>query len=476
MSDFHFSDENQDSSKPSKPAQPEPKSPSFEGAETLPQAPSPFHLDDEDAPKTDAQAKAGAKPLGGAPKPRPQVKPAISSLSPEQEAAKQRAAATAATLANSEPVDAFSAFLAQFGSYFRKVFDALETPAAWLLRVSIPLGVLCLAYILAATFMGGTKVPTNPKFPELVKNLALAATGLKWCLVAAATSALILGYDDRKWGAIVAFLGGVFHFLLPLGAKILVGNNAAGATVGEQLRATGFLLLVIGLVKATGDLLAFLFELPNKIKARYAQVGAGRAIEEKQKRIARDANMFSPCWNLPFCREAIRKMCPAFLARQTCWKFGRGCYCDEEMIARIVRNEPIEAVKAPTRMSKTKPPCGRCYIYLEHQTYKFRMLSPLALPASVALMFFAWPVYATVFGAVFSRFDSLWSSLSFSATNLTPDAIKASQRGLDEASRYAASPETTALWAQNMIGVVLGFVLLIYISKFIEWAIFKAKL
>jgi hypothetical protein len=68
------------------------------------------------------------------------------------------------------------------------------------------------------------------------------------------------------------------------------------------------------------------------------------------------------------------------------------------------------------------------------------------------------------------------TSLSFASINLTPDAIKATDAGTAEAAKYATDPEVAAMWAQNIVGVMLGFILLIYVSKFIEWVVYKAKL
>ena len=119
------------------------------------------------------------------------------------------------------------------------------------------------------------------------------------------------------------------------------------------------------------------------------------------------------------CREVIRKQCPAYLAKKRCWKFGRGCYCDEEMISRIIRGESLDVIKAPTRMSREgKPPCGRCYIYIEHQSHKFRMLSPLALPATLAGIFFGWPYYLQAFKVLDKAMDAVWKSLNFNPANL----------------------------------------------------------
>jgi hypothetical protein len=365
------------------------------------------------------------------------------------------------------------------GETVRQIFAGMEPVATWVLRLACAVGALALAYIVMAYFGGAFKnLAHNPNRVVIIKNLAMCAKGLSYSLIAAYVMCLILGYEDNRLGAIGAAIGIALHFgAVPL-MKIVGGQTGLAMQMSVAFRSAGFTILVIGLIRASIDLLIWLVTLPEKVKAR-ANVGFARPAEAKQQAIAREANMFSPCWKLPFCREVIRKQCPAFLAKKTCWKFGRGCYCDEEMIGRIIRGESLEVIKAPTRMTRSgKPPCGRCYIFLEHQTHKFRMLSPLALPATVLGMFLAWPFYVTLFKLFNKSLDSLWKGLSFNPQAMTPDMLKQTSQGASPytANPYATSPEQTAQIAMYMLAALLGFFLLVYISKGIEWAIYKAKL
>ena len=142
------------------------------------------------------------------------------------------------------------------------------------------------------------------------------------------------------------------------------------------------------------------------------------------------------------------------------------------MISRIIRGESLEVIKAPTRLSRQgKPPCGRCYIYLEHQTMKFRTLSWLAIPATIGTMFAIWPTYTKMFGLLEKSMDKVWAGLStVNVKNLAPDAIKTTETTVSQLSSH-----DVATVAQYLFGFILGFMLLIWISRFMEWAIFKAK-
>ncbi len=385
-------------------------------------------------------------------------------------------AASLSDIGEGAPQDNFSRGIWDFGQKIRGVLDALEGPASWVLRVACVVGITALAYILAATFFGGAGQEANPKMAELTKNLDLASRALVYSLLAASVATLLLGYEDNRLGIIVVVVGLLCHFGVPIGIKSAIGNTPATGVIAAHLRQGGYFLVIIGLVKGVADTAIWLWNLPDRMKAQHANIGVSNQAEAKQRIIAREANMMSPCWKLPFCRESIRKQCPAFLAKTTCWKFGRGCYCDTEMISRIVRGESLDVIKAPTQQSRQgKPPCGRCYIYLEHQTYKFRMISPLVLPVTVLATWLIWPIYVRFFKIGNKAFDSIWNSLSFNAANLTSGSLKSSQEAIDATSKLGNSPESIAYIAQNMFGVLLGFMLLIYISKFIEWAIYKAK-
>jgi hypothetical protein len=296
--------------------------------------------------------------------------------------------------------------------------ETLDPIAGWVFRITLALAGASFAYLLYAIVVGhiGQTAPS----PSAANAVRSATAVLHLSLIFLAISGVWLSLDMSYLGLglILAGLG------LHLGAPWLlgtVGKTQLLGTIANTLRTTGFVIAVIGMLKQGYDVVQWAIDLPNRMKQR-ADVGVARQAEPAQRKIAREANMMSPCWKLPFCRETIRKQCPAFLAKKTCWKFGRGCYCDEEMIGRIIRGEALEVIKAPTRLSRQgKPPCGRCHIYLEHQAFKFKVLSPLAFPATIVLMYFIWPLYSSIFMAFTT--SKMWDALSFDKNAITPDAI-----------------------------------------------------
>jgi hypothetical protein len=499
MPDFKFSDEDAPITPQGTPSTP----PAVPEPESLPEKPSEFGFFEGEKPAP--PPKPAATPIPGPPIPKI-APPTVNNPTPAQSAPKAPARpGVPANAARPTPVppsialpqeapavrpiasardqegapqDDFSFKIWSIGQNIKRGMDALETPLSWLLRVAIVIGVTALAYMIAGTFLGKAgNLEGNPNALALTRNLNVSAQAFMISLLVVAVSSILIGYEDNRLGFAVGIIGVLCHFIVPIALKKLVGDSAATAAMAVHFRHYGYFLVMIGLVKGVFDVAAWLWALPEKIKAKHANVGVANQAEAKQRIIARESNMFSPCWKLPFCRESIRKACPAFLAKKTCWKFGRGCYCDSEMISRIVRGESLDVIKAPTKQSTSgKPPCGRCYIYLEHQTYKFRMLSPLALPATVFLTWIAWPFYAKAFQVFNKGLDSVWDTLSFNSARLTPEALETSKESVKAIAETGARAEDVMLITQNMLGVVFGFLLLIYVSKFIEWAIFKAKL
>ncbi len=388
----------------------------------------------------------------------------------------------AASIAQSAtPSDDFSSSIQEYGAYVSRALDAGSDFFTWVARIAVLVVGASAATLLAGVFFGhAADIAQNPKGADLIHFLILATKAFTLGTFALAASMLLLSYEDNRLGATVAGIGLLFHFAVPLGVRALLGDaNPLFLPMSGQFFNVGKWLLIIGGLKALVDVAQWLWNLPAQIKAKQTlggAVGFGNPVESKQQKVARQANMMSPCWKLPFCREPIRVLCPAFLAKQTCWKFGRGCYCDTEMVGRIVRNEPLEVIKAKdTTQSQQKPPCGRCYIYLEHQTHKFRMISPLVLPGTVVAMLAIWPLYNRLFLQFTSGYTKLFAAFSFSTNGVTPDAIKASADAQNQLAATQMSPDQIAQVSSYMIGGLLGFVLLIYMSKFVEWVIFKAK-
>ncbi len=345
--------------------------------------------------------------------------------------------------------------------------NKIEPVSQWMFRIGLFFGLASLAFLLYTLIVG--KIGQTPPPAAMLGTIKLAVTAFKISTLVLALSLVLLAFDALIISLGMAALGVLLYFGAPWLFSNHIGVTTAALVVMDGLRAVGTTLTILGLFKVALDLIQWIMQLPERMKQQ-ASVGVARKAEASQQRVARDANVFSPCWKLPFCRETIRKQCPAFLAKQTCWKFGRGCYCDEEMISRIIRGESLDVIKAPTRLSKSgKPPCSRCHIYLEHQGHKFRALSPLTLPLTALLMWVIWPFWTKLFSEVMGA--KIWDMLSFNPQKLAPKVLAST-----EVPTGGLPPEQVMHYATIIFGVLLGFFVMIYVAKFIEWFVYKAKL
>ncbi|MEO6906365.1 MAG: hypothetical protein ABI210_00610 [Abditibacteriaceae bacterium] len=360
-------------------------------------------------------------------------------------------------------------------SGWQKLLEFLQPIAMWLVRVSIMFAAASSVFLIL-NFFHGNLSSNSPlaNSGDFLHSVSLASLTLEVSAVTLACCLMLLWLDATAVALSILAIGLMLHFGTPLLLFNEIGRTEATGIITLPLRQAGLVMIVLGLVKYAVDVVFWISTLPERMQAR-ADIGVAQKAEPAQRRVAQNANAFSPCWKLPFCREVIRKQCPAYLARKTCWKFGRGCYCDEEMISRIIRGESLTTIKAPTRMSrKGKPPCGRCYIYLEHQSHKFRLFSPLTVPVTVIAVYFLWPFYTKLFTGFSSYLDKFWDLISFNPHNLATGVLKADSPQ-DYKNLTAMNPEQVTHVALIIFGVLLGFMLLIYISKFIEWVIYTAK-
>ncbi|MBI3911838.1 MAG: hypothetical protein HY320_13025, partial [Armatimonadetes bacterium] len=195
---------------------------------------------------------------------------------------------------------------------------------------------------------------------------------------------------------------------------------------------------------------------------------AGRPALEKRDRF------FGPCWNLPFCRDTVKRRCPILHSRQPCWRKGRGCYCDNEIVitlsgerlagsrptaAGFIKPQEIQPRKVLDARTKRQQ-CLGCPIYLYHQDHKYRVLAPL-----VVLGVIAFVAYNK------ARLDALY-----------PEVVRGLGRALSGLSYSPANRTGVPAWAEDLaqttgvewLLLVVGTVLLIaYLVHAVEWILYK---
>jgi hypothetical protein len=339
--------------------------------------------------------------------------------------------------------------------------------------------LLSTAWLLFGLFSGQlVRVPVESQ-QQALSAARLTANAFQLSAIAFFLSLLLLTWESKD-AAMIHVVGAVLcYFLMPL-VMAMVGMDAGNIyrLLTTTFTTTGLIVGTMALVRYVVALFEYFIAL-FKGEARLPW-GAKGEVGFPDKAPVRDRlnhkpSVLSPCWELPFCREAIRKICPAFLARKKCWKFGKGCYCDQDMITKIITGEvgertatarafareTIGATTGADKPQRGKPPCGKCYIYLYHQQLKHRLVSPLIVPLTIALVVVLKPTFDQMYDTAAQYSAAFWAAVSFTKT------------------QAASTPASSGLFDNALQGFALflfGFFLLIWLTKTLEFCIYKLKL
>jgi hypothetical protein len=180
-----------------------------------------------------------------------------------------------------------------------------------------------------------------------------------------------------------------------------------------------------------------------------------------------------PCWSLPFCRDTEKQLCPIRHSKKPCWRKGRGCYCDQNVILTLSGGNQYAASRGstgylssaaatmarPKSLSEKRAQCLQCPVYLHHQSHKYKVLAPGSLLLIVGLLGYYWNTLMAMY----------------------PEAIRAMGRSVSVFS-FGAKAGTVPAWANDMAAnsaimwlviavVVMGLVS--YLLHGVEWALYK---
>jgi len=372
--------------------------------------------------------------------------------------------------------------------FLERVKAAIDTVLVLFLRVALVVLLLSLAYLLYGLLSGAIPrldVPgafTDQDRLRILRNVQTFGALCFFSLAVLTFCTVVLRPDDQD----VLFLLGIGTAVVWLGFPALIGYLLRSYLAAHN-EATRYLLamfvnggrvmallLCIPVVRGIGRWLRqhpWLRALPEP--------KAATRIPSAQLPPGREPTIFSPCWHLPYCREFLLRVCPAYQARKKCWKLGRGCYCDQSMIDLLVKgvktargrsaqaylrqeiSDRLQVAKSRTQ----KAPCGRCFIYLEHQRLKHKFISPWLYPLTALLMWALYPYAAKGYYLVAEGGRKAWAYLSF--TSSVQQAVQ------------AAEQSTSSLlgrdYAPLVFTVILGFFVLILLLRLTETVIFKWK-
>ncbi|MCC7491361.1 MAG: hypothetical protein IT204_03395 [Fimbriimonadaceae bacterium] len=360
------------------------------------------------------------------------------------------------------------------------VQSIVETVLDWITWAALALGCLGLIYILSGVIGGGMLRLAPADVARIAVGVGKITNLVMYCAVIVSFLAMARSQEHKaEVGFGVVVVGVFFWFgLAPLIAYCI------SVKAGHSSRVTDILIANLGLA-GRAMLLALVWPVLQWLwrqlravplrKKQDAEVDNFKLRREapKKARPLTKPHFLSPCWHLPYCRDYLVEMCPAFRARKRCWKYGGGCFCDSSMIQAMLtgvssgprggqqawmRSE-LEARNTIYNQRGTKPPCRRCFIYMEHEKLKYEMMHPLAYPGAAAIMYFGYePLIKPGFAWFQESATQLWQQLAFQAVTEAPKEVP----GLE--------------FATIMFTVLAGGFLLLGLLRLCELWCFKWKL
>ncbi|MCX8052177.1 MAG: hypothetical protein N3B12_00065 [Armatimonadetes bacterium] len=283
------------------------------------------------------------------------------------------------------------------------------------MKTGLASAVSGLVFLLVIVWGGHISVATKVGAHEkayLEQGVALATRMLVIGALVAVISLVIRFPREAILGQALLLAGVSLYFGVPLAfgwtiEPSAVSGNATFTSIVRAIRSAGGILLLPGLTLVLRDAILRIW-----IGLSVRRVLARRQAEkDEQLRKRRLPKLLAHCWDMEFCRDFVRKVCPAWEARKSCWRIKRGCYCEERTILLAMTAEGrnneygqgfIKALgldkpaKSQLSQKLKRERCRRCAIYAEHQRQKYQVLSPVVFPAILL------PLYA-FYGPISSR-------------------------------------------------------------------------
>jgi len=344
------------------------------------------------------------------------------------------------------------------------------TWAATVFKFAVILFIASTAYILYGVYGGHLSHAVDAR---ILSNLQLMGQVMAASGTIGAICLVILTHEEIAFSVVIALVGVGYLLGLPLMVAGQVSSQAAqaGQIITRWSSATGQAILVIVGIRVLMEIARFIQEAPTRRARLEEREGVERPKAAKAKRVP--WYRLARCWEMPFCHEAIKEMCPAYKARKSCWRIGQGCNCDPYLIEALLRKgagkevSPQDATYMRTDLAEGRKTssqrtreCRNCPIFIEHQRQKFRVLNPVLIVATVILLLAAYPVMRGLYAAFIRTVATLANRLAYGSQVPVGDWVMA----LD-------SP---TVWI--FFYIIVGLLVMSYVLKAIEWAILVRKI
>jgi hypothetical protein len=249
-------------------------------------------------------------------------------------------------------------------------------------------------------------------------------------------------------------------------------SDPRNATLAELTSLAMGAMSFAGILLGVGSIIFQVYDVSVRVRQRIKYGGREEALAQTEVKEEEDEvrNVFlGKCWQLPFCRTFIRKSCPIYHSRRTCWKERVGCMCEESVILDALHDKviPRDAIAAAryipynTRLSAEQKAerCRNCVIYNEHQRHKYKLFLPAAIVLTVAVYIMFHQNLLIAVNRALLDIDATVSRFAFTTAETGKKLVDPVPGFLDEL----------------MLVLVMLFVLA-QLVRVIEFAVFKLKI
>ncbi|MFW5867140.1 MAG: hypothetical protein ACOCX2_04950, partial [Armatimonadota bacterium] len=329
---------------------------------------------------------------------------------------------------------------------------------------------IAFAYYLYAVYGGhlaeavGERVISNLQLMGQV--MAVSGAVFTICLI-------IVTYEEIAVAVVAGLIGAglVLGFPLMVAGQVASSAQRAGEIITNWAGVTGQAMIAIVGVRILVEIVNYIREAP----ARRAVMAKEEGLKPRKSTAAAPRGRLSRCWEMPYCHEAIKDMCPAFKNRKNCWRLKQGCNCDPHLIESLLKRggstdvlpeqgsayirSDLEASAAQAGTKRTRE-CRNCPIFNEHQREKFRLLNPIMIAGTIIGLAAGYPLMR----ALYTRFITFTAELAqrFALSEAVPVG--------DWIQRF----DSPAVWI--FFYIIVGLLLLSYVLKAVEWAVLQRKI
>ncbi len=313
-----------------------------------------------------------------------------------------------------------------------QIVGLLDQATGFGLRISIAAAALALVFLLVVVWGGHVSAAAKPDGQDrayLAQSVEIATQMLVIGAIVAVASLVIRFPREESLGQGLSLVGGGLYFGVPVlfgwtvDARGITGS-AIFASIVRAIRLAGAIALLPGLTLVLRDAILRIWtgtSVKRVIERRWGD-------EDERRKKKHKPRVLASCWDMEFCREFVRKVCPAWEGRKSCWRIKTGCYCDERTILRamtaggkdntyaqgIIRSLELDKPGESRLSQKLKRDrCRRCLIYSEHQRQKYRLLSPMVFPAVLLLLYAYYGEISSAVWSVLEKADRFMSFLTY---------------------------------------------------------------